>query len=349
MSTRRDLPESPYLAAVSGRKPSRVPVWFMRQAGRSLPEYRALRAQTDMLSACFDAELVSEITLQPVRRHHVDAAILFSDIVVPLLGAGIDLDIVAGVGPVIESPVRTAADVAAIKPLERQRVQPVSDAVSLLVAALGNVPLIGFAGAPFTLASYLIEGGPSRHHARTKAMMLAEPDTWHALMEKLTDITVGFLRVQLEGGVDAIQVFDSWAGALSLANYRTYVQPHSTRVFAALADYGVPMTHFGVGTAELLGAMSSVGANVVGVDWRTSLADAAARVQPGTALQGNLDPVVVLAGWPVVERAARAVVDDGRRAIDAGAAGHVFNLGHGVLPETDPGVLTDLVSLVHSL
>ncbi|OBJ31048.1 uroporphyrinogen decarboxylase [Mycobacterium colombiense] len=349
MSTRRDLPESPYLAAVSGRKPSRVPVWFMRQAGRSLPEYRALRAQTDMLSACFDAELVSEITLQPVRRHHVDAAILFSDIVVPLLGAGIDLDIVAGVGPVIESPVRTAADVAAIKPLERQRVQPVSDAVSLLVTALGNVPLIGFAGAPFTLASYLIEGGPSRHHARTKAMMLAEPDTWHALMEKLTDITVGFLRVQLEGGVDAIQVFDSWAGALSLANYRTYVQPHSTRVFAALADYGVPMTHFGVGTAELLGAMSSVGANVVGVDWRTSLADAAARVQPGTALQGNLDPVVVLAGWPVVERAARAVVDDGRRAIDAGAAGHVFNLGHGVLPETDPGVLTDLVSLVHSL
>ncbi|WP_044485040.1 uroporphyrinogen decarboxylase [Mycobacterium colombiense] len=349
MSTRRDLPESPYLAAVSGRKPNRVPVWFMRQAGRSLPEYRALRAQTDMLSACFDAELVCEITLQPVRRHDVDAAILFSDIVVPLLGAGIDLDIVAGVGPVIESPVRTAADVAAIKPLERQRVQPVSDAVSLLVAALGGVPLIGFAGAPFTLASYLIEGGPSRHHARTKAMMLAESDTWHALMEKLTDITVGFLRVQLEAGVDAVQVFDSWAGALSLANYRTYVQPHSARVFAALAEHGVPMTHFGVGTAELLGAMSSVGANVVGVDWRTSLADAATRVQPGTALQGNLDPVVALAGWPVVERAARAVVDDGRRAIDAGAAGHVFNLGHGVLPETDPGVLTDLASLVHSL
>jgi uroporphyrinogen decarboxylase len=349
MSTRRDLPESPYLAAVTCRKPNRVPVWFMRQAGRSLPEYRALRAQTDMLSACFDAELVCEITLQPVRRHDVDAAILFSDIVVPLLGADIDLDIVAGVGPVIESPVRTAADVAAIKPLEQQRVQPISDAVSLLVSALGAVPLIGFAGAPFTLASYLIEGGPSRHHARTKAMMLAEPDTWHVLMEKLTAITVGFLRVQLEAGVDAIQVFDSWAGALSLANYRTYVQPHSTRVFAALADYGVPMTHFGVGTAELLGAMSSVGANVVGVDWRTSLADAATRVQPGTALQGNLDPVVALAGWPVVERAARAVVEDGRRAIDAGAAGHVFNLGHGVLPETDPGVLTDLVSLVHSL
>ncbi|MCA2242915.1 uroporphyrinogen decarboxylase [Mycobacterium sp. WUMAC-067] len=349
MHTRRDLPESPYLAAAGGRKPRRVPVWFMRQAGRSLPEYRALRAQHDMLSACFDAELVCEITLQPVRRHDVDAAILFSDIVVPLLGAGIDLDIVAGVGPVIESPVRTATDVAAIKPLERQRVQPISDAVSLLVSALGDVPLIGFAGAPFTLASYLIEGGPSRHHARTKAMMLAEPDSWHALMEKLTDITVGFLRVQLDAGVDAIQVFDSWAGTLSLANYRAYVQPHSARIFAALADYGVPMTHFGVGTAELLGAMSAVGASVVGVDWRTSLADAAARVEPGTALQGNLDPVVLLAGWPVVERAARTVVDDGRRAIDAGAAGHVFNLGHGVLPETDPALLTDLVSLVHSL
>ena len=347
--TRRDLPESPYLAAVTGRKPARVPVWFMRQAGRSLPEYRALRAQHNMLAACFDAELVCEITLQPVRRHDVDAAILFSDIVVPLRGAGIDLDIVPNVGPVIASPVRTAADIAALKPLERQRVQPVFDAVSLLVAALGNVPLIGFAGAPFTLASYLIEGGPSRHHARTKAMMLAEPDSWHALMEKLTKITVGFLRVQLDAGVDAIQVFDSWAGVLSLADYRTYVQPHSARVFAALTEYDVPMTHFGVGTAELLGAMSSVGATVVGVDWRTSLSDAATRVAPGTALQGNLDPVVLQAGWPAVERAARAVVDDGRRAIDAGATGHVFNLGHGVLPETDPGVLTNLVSLVHSL
>ncbi|MBI2692622.1 uroporphyrinogen decarboxylase [Mycobacterium nebraskense] len=349
MSTRRDLPESPYLAAVTGRKPGRIPVWFMRQAGRSLPEYRALRAQTDMLPACFDAELVCEITLQPVRRHGVDAAILFSDIVVPLLGAGVDLDIVAGVGPVIASPVRTAADIDAMKPLDEQRIQPVSDAVTLLVAALGDIPLIGFAGAPFTLASYLIEGGPSRHHARTKAMMLAEPDSWHTLMEKLTDITVGFLRAQLEAGVDAIQVFDSWAGALSLADYRTYVQPHSARVFGALAEHGVPMTHFGVGTAELLGAMSSVGATVVGVDWRTSLSDAAARVAPGTALQGNLDPVVLMAGWPAVERAARAVVEDGRRAVDAGATGHVFNLGHGVLPDTEPGVLTDLVSLVHSL
>ena len=353
MSIRRELPESPYLAAVTGRKPGRVPVWFMRQAGRSLPEYRALRQHRSMLAACFEPEVVCEITLQPIRRHDVDAAILFSDIVVPLRAAGIDLDIVADVGPVIAHPIRTDADIDAMKPLEPQAIQPVCRAVSLLVDALGNVPLNGFAGAPFTLASYLVEGGPSRNHARTKAMMLAEPASWHALMSKLTDLTVEFLRGQINAGVDAIQVFDSWAGTLSLADYRQYVLPHSSRVFATLAEHGLPMTHFGVGTAELLGAMSVAlkpAKNVVvGVDWRTTLTDAAARVEPGTALQGNLDPVVLLAGWPVVERVARAVVDDGRRAVDAGAAGHVFNLGHGVLPETDPGVLTDLVSLVHSL
>ena len=223
----------------------------------------------------------------------------------------------------------------------------------MLVSALGDVPLIGFAGAPFTLASYLVEGGPSRHHERTKAMMLGEPDTWHALMTTLTDLTIGFLQTQVDAGVDAIQVFDSWAGTLSLADYRSYVLPHSSRVFQTLAAAGVPMTHFGVGTAELLGAMSQAVApatdSVVGVDWRTSLTDAATRVEPGTALQGNLEPVVLLAGWPVVQRAVRAVVEDGRRAVDAGAAGHVFNLGHGVLPATDPGVITDVVALVHSL
>ena len=349
MDTRRELPESPYLAAASGRKPSRVPVWFMRQAGRSLPEYRALRAKNTMMQACFDAELITQITLQPVRRHGVDAAILFSDIVVPLRASGIELDIVPDVGPVIDHPVRSIADVTAMKPLEPQQVAPVTEAVSLLVRELGDVALIGFAGAPFTLASYLVEGGPSRHHERTKAMMLGEPDTWHALMTTLTDVTIVFLQAQVTAGVDAIQVFDSWAGTLSLADYRSYVLPHSMRVFSALAGAGLPMTHFGVGTAELLGAMGEAGATVVGVDWRTSLSDAAARVQPGTALQGNLDPVVLLAGWRVVEPAVRAVVEDGRRAVDAGAAGHIFNLGHGVLPSTDPGVITDVVALVHSL
>lgn len=353
MSARRELPDSPYLTAIAGRKPSRVPVWFMRQAGRSLPEYRALRAQHSMLAACFEPELVCEITLQPVRRHRVDAAILFSDIVVPLRGAGVDLDIVPDVGPVIAEPVRTSADVAALRPLDPQAVTAVAEAVSLLVGALGEVPLIGFAGAPFTLASYLVEGGPSRTHARTKAMMLADPASWHELMIRLTDLTIAFLTVQLDHGVDAIQLFDSWAGALCLADYRRFVAPHSARVFATLADRQVPMTHFGVQTGELLGAMADVmrpaPATMVGVDWRTSLTDAAARVGAGTALQGNLDPAVLLAGWPVVERAARAVVEDGRAAVDAGAAGHVFNLGHGVLPQSDPELLTDLVSLVHSL
>jgi uroporphyrinogen decarboxylase len=353
MSTRRDLPESSYLAAATGRTPSRVPVWFMRQAGRSLPEYRALRAKNTMMQACFDAELITEITLQPVRRHGVDAAILFSDIVVPLRASGIDLDIVPDVGPVIANPIRTSADVAAVKPLEREKVEAVTEAVSTLVSALGEVALIGFAGAPFTLASYLVEGGPSRNHERTKAMMLGEPDTWHALMTALTDVTIEFLRAQLDAGVDAIQLFDSWAGTLSLVDYREYVLPHSTRVFDALADEGVPMTHFGVGTAELLGAMSEAiperAAGVVGVDWRTSLTDAATRVRPGVALQGNLDPVVLLAGWPVVERAVRSVAADGRAAIAAGATGHVFNLGHGVLPPTDPGIVSDVVALVHSL
>ena len=321
----------------------------MRQAGRSLPEYRVLRAKNTMMEACFDAELICEITLQPVRRHGVDAAILFSDIVVPLRGAGIELDIVADVGPVIAHPIRSGADVAAIKTLDLQTVGPVAEAIRLLVPALGDVPLIGFAGAPFTLASYLVEGGPSKLHERTKAMMLAEPATWHGLMESLTDLTIEFLKVQLDAGVDAIQLFDSWAGTLSLADYRSYVLPYSTRVFGTLADRCVPMTHFGVGTAELLGAMSEAGATVVGVDWRTSLADATGRVGAGKALQGNLDPVVLLAGWAATEKAARSVVDDGRRAVDAGAGGHIFNLGHGVLPGTDPELITDLVALVHSL
>ena len=349
MSTRRELPQSPYLAAATGRTPDRTPVWMMRQAGRSLPEYRALRATHTMLSACFNPELVCEITMQPVRRHGVDAAILFSDIVVPLKAAGIDLDIVPDVGPVIANPIRTPDDVEGIKPLEPHQVAPVAEAIGLLTKELGDVPLIGFAGAPFTLASYLVEGGPSRNHEKTKAMMLGESATWHDLMEKLTDLTIEFLRAQLAAGVDAIQLFDSWAGTLSLADYRDYVLPHSSRIFAALKDEGVPMTHFGVGTAELLGAMGEAGATVVGVDWRTNLVDAAGRVGPGKALQGNLDPVVLLAGWRVVDDAVRQVVADGRRAVAAGAAGHIFNLGHGVLPSTDPGVVTEAVALAHSL
>ncbi|GAA11119.1 uroporphyrinogen decarboxylase [Gordonia sp. CNJ-863] len=321
----------------------------MRQAGRSLPEYRAIRANHGMLESCFDAELVCEITMQPVRRHDVDAAILFSDIVVPLKAAGIDLDIVAGTGPVIAEPVRSADAVSRIPRLEPASVGAISRAIELLLAELGDTALIGFAGAPFTLASYLIEGGPSRNYERTKAMMHGDPETWAELMARLADITIVFLQVQLEAGVDAIQLFDSWAGMLSAADYQRFVAPHSARVLAEVAGYGVPRIHFGVGTGELLTPMAHVGADVIGVDWRVPLDEAVRRVGPGKAVQGNLDPTMLFAGPEVVDSEVRRVVADGDRALAAGAIGHIFNLGHGVLPGTDPDVLTRVVELIHSL
>ncbi len=347
--TRRRLSDAPLLAAATGATPGRRPVWFMRQAGRSLPEYRELRAGIGILESCFDPELLCEITMQPVRRHGVDAAILFSDIVVPLKAAGIDLDIVPGVGPVIANPVRSVDDVRGLPRLRREEVGAVTDGIGLLLDALGEIPLIGFAGAPFTLASYLVEGGPSRNHERTKAMMLGDPQTWHTLMGVLTDIGVEFLRAQLAAGVDAVQLFDSWAGALSLAQYREFVLPHSERVFAEVAEAGVPRIHFGVGTGELLGAMGEAGADVVGVDWRVPLTDAVRRVGPGKALQGNLDPAVLFAGPQVVEREIRRIAHEADEAITLGATGHIFNLGHGVLPDTDPDAITAAVELIHSL
>jgi uroporphyrinogen decarboxylase len=318
----------------------------MRQAGRSLPEYRELRRGVGMLESCRRPDLVTEITLQPVRRHGVDAAVLFSDIVVPLAAVGVGLDIVGGVGPVVERPVRSAADLERLRPLEPGDVPFVSEAVGSLIAELAGTPLIGFAGAPFTLASYLVEGGPSKHHARTKALMYGDDATWHALCDRLATITLGFLRVQVAAGAAAVQLFDSWAGALSDADYRRYVLPHSRRVLGALAAEfpEVPRIHFGVGTGELLAAMGEAGADVVGVDWRVPLDVAARRVGPGRALQGNLDPAVLLADPLTVEREVRRVVAEGRAA-----AGHVFNLGHGVLPETDPDALTRVVELVHSI
>ncbi|MGH3863085.1 uroporphyrinogen decarboxylase [Actinokineospora sp.] len=347
-SARRSLPESPFLVAARGGRPARVPVWFMRQAGRSLPEYRALRAGTKMLAACFDPDLVCEITMQPVRRHGVDAAILFSDIVVPLVAAGVDLDIVAGTGPVVASPIRSAEAVAALPTLDAEQVEPVAQAVRLLTSALGDTALIGFAGAPFTLASYLVEGGPSRNHERTKALMYSDPATWHALLDRLADIAMTFLRAQLAAGVDAVQLFDSWAGALSLKDYREFVLPHSSKVLSGLADAGVPRIHFGVGTGHLLGAMREAGADVVGVDWRTPLDTAVSRLaavpgfESGPVVQGNLDPAALFAGDEVVRREVARIISEGQAA-----QGHVFNLGHGVLPETDPDVLTKVVDLVH--
>ncbi|WP_017596690.1 uroporphyrinogen decarboxylase [Nocardiopsis potens] len=318
-------------------------MWFMRQAGRSLPEYRRVRADVPMLEACARPDMITEITLQPVRRHGVDAAIYFSDIVVPLKAIGIDLDIKPGVGPVVAEPIRTAADLKRLRELEPGDVPFVTEAVGSLVGELGDVPLIGFAGAPFTLASYLIEGGPSKNHERTKALMYGEPELWNDLMARLSAITLEFLKVQIDAGASAVQLFDSWVGALSADDYRTSVLPHSASIFEALADRDVPRIHFGVGTGELLGLLSEAGADVVGVDWRVPLDKAAQRVQAATALQGNLDPAVLFAPWDVVAERTRDVLSRGRVA-----DGHIFNLGHGVLPSTDPDVLTRLTEFVHA-
>jgi uroporphyrinogen decarboxylase len=336
------LADSLLVRAARGRPGTRPPVWFMRQAGRALPEYRAVREGTTMLEACRNPDLITEITLQPVRRYGVDAAILFSDIMVPLVAAGVGVDFVAGVGPVIDKPVRTLSDLDALRALQPDDVPYVASAVRTLVGELGETPLIGFAGAPFTLASYLIEGGPSRDYARTKALMHGDPQLWNALLARLAQITAAFLRVQVDAGVSAVQLFDSWAGALSAADYRACVLPHSQAVLSAVPE--VPRIHFGVGTGELLVPMRRAGADVVGVDWRVPLDEAARRLGAGAVVQGNLDPALLLADWPVVERETRRIVTEGRAA-----AGHIFNLGHGVLPDTDPDMLTRVAELVRSL
>jgi uroporphyrinogen decarboxylase len=334
---------SAFLQACRGEAVDHTPVWFMRQAGRSLPEYRAVREGIPMLESCFRTDLVVEITMQPVRRYGVDAAIFFSDIVVPLKAIGVDLDIVAGTGPVVADPIRRADQIGQLRDLEPDDVASVIDAAKALVGELGGTPLIGFCGAPFTLASYLIEGRPSRDYRHTKALMYSDPELWHALVGRLAAIAGQFLRMQVEAGASAVQVFDSWAGALSAADYREFVAPHSAAVFNAVADLEVPRIHFGVGTGELLHDMGAVGADVVGVDWRIPLDEAARRVGPGKSLQGNLDPTLLFAPTEVVHERAAEIIEAGKAA-----QGHVFNLGHGVLPETDPDALARLVDFVHS-
>ncbi|GHA91454.1 uroporphyrinogen decarboxylase [Streptomyces tendae] len=335
--------DSAFLKACRREPVPHTPVWFMRQAGRSLPEYLKVREGVPMLESCMRPELVAEITLQPVRRHGVDAAIYFSDIVVPLKAIGIDLDIKPGVGPVIANPIRSRADLARLRDLTPEDVAYVTEAFGLLTRELGATPLIGFAGAPFTLASYLVEGGPSRNHEHTKALMYGDPQLWADLLDRLAGITAAFLKVQIDAGASAVQLFDSWVGALSPADYRRSVLPASRKVFEAVSGYGVPRIHFGVGTGELLGLLGEAGADVVGVDWRVPLDEAARRVGPGKALQGNLDPAVLFAGQEAVESKSREILDAA-----AGLEGHVFNLGHGVLPTTDPDALTRLVEYVHT-
>ncbi len=334
------LAESAFLAAVRGEPVPHTPVWFMRQAGRSLPEYRKLREGIAMLDACSRPETVVEITLQPVRRYGVDAAIFFSDIVLPLKAVGVDLDIVPGVGPVVAKPVRTLEDVAAIPDLAPEHVDFVTESVRTLTGELGATPLIGFAGAPFTVASYLVEGGPSKEQALTKSLMFSQPDVWAALMDKIAQVSAAYLRVQIDAGASAVQLFDSWAGSLTPTDYREHVMPWSQRVLASVTD--VPRIHFGVGTTNLLGLMGDAGADVVGVDWRTPMADGIARAG-GRAVQGNLDPTLVFAPTELMTARADEVIAAGRAA-----PGHVFNLGHGVLPATDPDQLARLTDHVHA-
>lgn len=338
-------PDAPLLRALRGDRPERQPVWFMRQAGRSLPEYRDLRVGTRMLDACLTPELAAEITLQPIRRHGVDAAIFFSDIVVPLRLAGVDVEIEPGRGPVFAEPVRTAADVARVTSIDPADVaaaaEPIREAVGLVTDELDDaVPLIGFAGAPFTLAAYLVEGGPSKEHLRARGMMYADPESWHRLAGWLAEVSKAFLDAQIAGGAQAVQLFDSWAGSLSRSAFLEFVAPHSR---TALEGIEVPRIHFGVGTGPFLADMRLGGiADAVGVDWRMPLDEAAAIVGPDTTLQGNIDPALLGAPWPVLAAHIDDILARGRAA-----RAHVLNLGHGVPPDTDPTVLSRIVAHAH--
>ncbi|HEY9563617.1 MAG TPA: uroporphyrinogen decarboxylase [Nocardioides sp.] len=336
------LDDSAFLKAARGEAVPHTPVWFMRQAGRSLPEYLKVREGIGMLESCMNADLITEITLQPVRRYGVDAAIFFSDIVLPLKAVGVDLEIKPGVGPVVAEPVRTLEDVQRIPDLTPEHGPYITQAVGNLVAELGATPLIGFAGAPFTVASYLVEGGPSKEHAKTKAMMFGAPEVWDALMRKIAGIATAYLEVQVAAGASAVQLFDSWAGALTPADYTEHVMPHSTRVLEGAGTLGVPRIHFGVGTSNLLTLMGEAGADVVGVDWRTPLADGIARVGD-RGVQGNLDPTLVFAPTDVMLARAGEIIEAGRAA-----KGHIFNLGHGVIPTTDPDQLKRLTEFVQA-
>jgi uroporphyrinogen decarboxylase len=336
---------SPFLAAATGGAPSRTPVWFMRQAGRSLPEYRRIRGEGSILDAIKQPELAAEITLQPVRRYGVDAAVLYSDIVVPAHAVGFGIDVAPGTGPVAASPLRSEADLSRLRPLHPDDIRYVADAVELVAKELPRgVPVLAFAGAPFTVASYLIEGRPSRDYRNTKSMMHTDERLWHRVMERLAESAIAFLDVQLSHGAGAFQLFDSWAGTLSRGDYERFVLPHSRHVFTELAarHSDAPGIHFGIGCDHLLEAMHTAGPRVVGLDWRTSIRDARDRLGADVVIQGNLDPALVLAGVEPALAGTAAVLAD-----NAGHQAHIFNLGHGVHPESDPDVLAEIVRRVH--
>jgi uroporphyrinogen decarboxylase len=336
---------SSFLAAAAGRSAPRTPVWFMRQAGRSLPEYRAIRGDGSILDAIKQPERAADITLQPVRRYGVDAAVLYSDIVVPPHAVGFGIDVAPGTGPVAPDPIRSAADLERLRPLEPDDVDYVASTVRMVTHELPpDVPLLAFAGAPFTVGSYLIEGRPSRTYEHTKALMHTDEPTWHRLMERLAASAITFIDVQLSNGARAFQLFDSWAGSLSVADYDRFVLPHSRTIFDELRDRHptAPGIHFGIGCDHLLERMFEAGPNIIGLDSRTPISDARKRLGAETVVQGNLDPALVLAGADVATLGARRVLAD-----NGDHPGHIFNLGHGVQPESDPGVLQAVVDLVH--
>lgn len=338
------LPGDPFLAAANGIAASRTPVWFMRQAGRSLPEYRKIRGDGSILEAIKQPELAAEFTLQPVRRYGVDAAVLYSDIVVPPHAVGFGIDVAPGTGPVASQPLRTRDDLSRLRPLEESDISYVTDTVDILTKEL-TVPLLAFAGAPFTVASYLIEGRPSRTYQNTKRLMHEDTQLWNDIMSRLVQHSITFISAQLAHGAEAFQVFDSWAGALSRHDYDTFVKPHTTAVFSELARRhpGVKGIHFGIGCDHLLESMNSVGNAVIGLDWRTPIREARQRLGADTVVQGNLDPALVLAGTDIALAGTREVLAD-----NAGHPGHIFNLGHGVQPDTNPDVLHAVVDFVHS-
>jgi uroporphyrinogen decarboxylase len=319
----------------------RTPVWFMRQAGRSLPEYRELRKRYGLFEVCRQPELCAEVTLQPVAAHGVDAAVMFADIMLPVLGMGVDVELVESVGPVVADPVRTESDVERLRVPDPEEVVPfVLEAVQLVRQELEpERAVVGFCGGPFTVAGYLIEGKPSRDFVRVKTLMYREPSVWHGLMKKLAETSAAYLAAQVEAGADVVQVFDSWVGALSPSDYSEFVAPYSAKIFAAV---DVPTIHFGTGTATLLELMADAGGDVIGLDWRIPLDEGWKRVGEDRGVQGNLDPALLLGPW---ERAETGALDVLERA--GGRPGHVFNLGHGVLPDTDPAALRRLVELVH--
>jgi uroporphyrinogen decarboxylase len=332
-----------FLRACRREAVDRAPVWFMRQAGRYLPEYRAIREKFTLLEICAQPELAAEVTLQPVRRLGVDAAILFADILLPAIPLGVGLEFAKGEGPVLTHPVRSMEDVHGLRPVDVETdLAAVMQTIRILRPELGDTPLIGFCGAPFTVASYMIEGKASREFINTKAMMYSAPETWHALMDRLSGVLSDYLAAQIQAGAQAVQLFDSWVGALSPQDYADYVQPYSRRVLRAAEALGVPVIHFGTGTSTLLPAMRAAGGTVIGLDWRMPLAEGWRLVGEDVGIQGNLDPAALLAPIPEIRRRVIDILDQA-----GGRPGHIFNLGHGVLPETPVDNLKAVVDLVH--